>query len=176
MHFLVKNKIPRLHSGVSNAASNAARFLSQSLRFNSFLLRIRYTKLQNCSFETARAQRAIHNYLNKSFVNDKLLKVLVKYHSINNSIATRERRIDRPQKPSKGTIQRRPCAIVFLPYSKLLPIYGIVRKWKENRKLFTFLKDAIDLRKHGIKNEIQQFIIILFNDKYDRRSKLKNKI
>ena len=95
MHFLVKNKIPRLHSGVSNAA----RFLSQSLRFNSFLLRIQYTKLQYCSFETARTQRAIHNYLNKSFVNDKLLKVLVKYHSINNSIATRERRIDRPQKP-----------------------------------------------------------------------------
>ena len=88
----------------------------------------------------------------------------------------RKRRIDRPQKPDKGTSQRRPCATVFLPYSKLLPIYGIVRKWKENRKLFTFLNDAIDLRKHGIKNEIQQFIIIVFNDKYDRRSKLKNKI
>ena len=52
----------------------------------------------------------------------------------------------------------------------------MVRKWKENRKLFTFLNDAIDLRKHGIKNEIQFFIIIVFNDKYDRRSKLKNKI
>ena len=43
MHFLVKNKIPRLHSGAG--VSNAARFLSQSLGFNSFLLRIRYTKL-----------------------------------------------------------------------------------------------------------------------------------
>ena len=88
----------------------------------------------------------------------------------------RKRRIGRPQKPGKGTTQRRPCATVFLPYSKLLPIYGIVRKWKENRKLFTFLNDAIDLRKHGIKNEIQFFIIIAFIDKYDRRSKLKNKI
>ena len=64
--------------------------------------------------------------------------------------------IDRPQKPGKVTIQLRPCATVFLPYSKFLPIYGIVGKWKENRKLFTFLNDAIDLRKHGIKNEIQQ--------------------
>ena len=36
MHFSVKNKIPRLHSGVSNAA----RFLSQSLGFNSFLLSV----------------------------------------------------------------------------------------------------------------------------------------
>ena len=34
MHFLVKNKIPRLHSGVSNAA----RFLSQSLRFTASCL------------------------------------------------------------------------------------------------------------------------------------------
>ena len=41
MHFLVKNKIPTLHSGMGNAA----RFLSQSLGFNSFLIRIRYTKL-----------------------------------------------------------------------------------------------------------------------------------
>ena len=39
--FLVKNKIPTLHSGMGNAA----RFLSQSLGFNSFLIRIRYTKL-----------------------------------------------------------------------------------------------------------------------------------
>ena len=50
----------------------------------------------------------------------------------------------------------RPCATLFLPYSKFSPIYGIVGKWKENRKLFTFLNDAIDLRKRGIKNEIQQ--------------------
>ena len=64
--------------------------------------------------------------------------------------------IDRPQKPGKVTIQLRPCATVFLPYSKFLPIYSIVGKWKENRKLFTFLNDAIDLRKHGIKKEIQQ--------------------
>ena len=62
--------------------------------------------------------------------------------------------IDRPQKPGKVTIQLRPCATVFLPYSKFSPIYGIVGKWKENRKLFTFLNDAIDL--HGIKKEIQQ--------------------
>ena len=86
IHFLVKNKIPRLHSGMSNAA----RFLSMSLGFNSFLLRIWYTKLQCCSFETVRAQRAIHNYLNRRFINDKLLELLVKYHSINNSIATRK--------------------------------------------------------------------------------------
>ena len=64
--------------------------------------------------------------------------------------------IDRPQKPGKVTIQLRPCATVFLPYSKFSPIYDIFGKWKENRKLFTFLKDAIDLRKHGIKKEIRQ--------------------
>ena len=33
MQFLLKNKIPRLHPGMSNAA----RFLFQSLGFNSFL-------------------------------------------------------------------------------------------------------------------------------------------
>ena len=78
--------------------------------------------------------------------------------------------IDRPQKTRQGNDSikalcncisplfqvLRPCATVFLPYSKFSPIYGIVGKWKENRKLFTFLNDAIDLRKHGIKNEIQQ--------------------
>ena len=53
------------------------------------------------------------------------------------------------------TRQGNDCETVFLPYSKFLPIYGIVGKWKENRKLFTFLNDAIDLRKHGIKREIQ---------------------
>ena len=41
------------------------------------------------------------------------------------------------------------------PLFQVLPIYGTVGNWKENRKLFTFLNDAIDLRKHGIKKEIQ---------------------
>ena len=61
----------------------------------SFLLRIRYTKLQCCSFETVRAQRAIRNYLNKWFINDKLLELLVKYHSISKSMATLKRRIEK---------------------------------------------------------------------------------
>ena len=58
----------------------------------SFLLRIWYNKLKCCSFETVRAQRVICNYLNKWFINDKLLELLVKYHSISKSIATLKRR------------------------------------------------------------------------------------
>ena len=60
----------------------------------SFLLRIRYTKLQCYSFETVLAQRAIRNYFNKGFINDKLLEILVKYHSIDKSIATLKRLIE----------------------------------------------------------------------------------
>ena len=63
--------------------------------------------------------------------------------------------IDKPWKPGKVTIQLGPSATVFHPYSKFSLIYVMVGKWKENRKIFTFLNDTIDLRKHGIKKEIQ---------------------
>ena len=59
----------------------------------SFSLRIQYTMLQCCSFETLRAQWAIRDYLNERFPTDKLLKLLVKYHSIIKSVATPKRQI-----------------------------------------------------------------------------------
>ena len=51
--------------------------------------------LQCCSFETLRAQWAIRDYLNERFPNDKLLKLLVKYHSIIKSVATPKRQIEK---------------------------------------------------------------------------------
>ena len=47
------------------------------------------------------------------------------------------------------------CNCIPPLFQIFFPIYGIVGKWKENRKLFTFQNDAIDLRKHRIKKEIQ---------------------
>ena len=69
--------------------------LSHGGSIYSFLLRIRCTKLQCFSFEAVRAQRAIRDYLDKWFINDKLLELLVKYHSISKSIATLKRRIEK---------------------------------------------------------------------------------
>ena len=38
----------------------------------------------------------------------------------------------------------------------MVPIYGVVWECKGNRKLSTFLNDAVDLRLHRMKKEIQQ--------------------
>ena len=71
----------------------------------SFSLRIQYTKLQCCSFETLRAQWAIRDYLNERFPNDKLLKLLVKYHSIIKSVATPKRQIKKVVSKMKSEIR-----------------------------------------------------------------------
>ena len=94
MYFLVKYKIPRLHSGMINAA----RFLSQSQGFNLQLF------AQNSVYQVAVGAALLKPFALKGrfviiWTSDWLMinyfNFLVKYHSISKSIATLKRRIEK---------------------------------------------------------------------------------